>query len=257
MNQEDQVPVLARWQQAKGWQRLAMFGALLYLLYALIGYFLLSSLARDTLRSTLSEITGRDVQVERVVFNPLTLSITVHEFSIPDDTGEPLFAFQQFHVNFQLSSLPRWSWHFKRIALLEPQIQLARLADEDFNFSGLLAQLTQGDDDESAPAEDSPFSLPRFSFGELTLQEGNFRFLDLARTEPEELVLTPITFDIRNFSTRGDGEGHALLLLEEGAASFELQVFPEGELPEEGLAVLIEIHEPEGWTVVSENRILP
>ena len=198
--------IRSAWQRASKRQRIALTLVLIYLLYALLGYFLVSTLARDALRTNLSELTGQEVQVGEVIFNPFTLSVTVRDFAIPDPDGEPLVGFDEFYANFQLSSLVRWSWHFRRIAMVRPSVRLVKLDAETFNFSDLLNQLT---DDSDAASDDSeqPFSLPRFSFHELALLDGDFRFRDEARAEPEDLALTPVSFHIRHFSTRGDGEG--------------------------------------------------
>ena len=91
--------------------------ASLYLLYALFGFFLAPGLVRDNASKALADLTGRQVTIDEVKINPLVLSATVNGFSIQDDQTEVLLGFNQLYVNFQLSSLFRWSWHFDEVML--------------------------------------------------------------------------------------------------------------------------------------------
>jgi hypothetical protein len=196
-----------RWRAASSRQRIAAILAALWLLYVLAGYFLLSPLIRTTTINTLAEMTGREVLLERVVFNPAALSLSLRGFAIRDDDGGDLLAFDELYVNFELSSLLRWSWHFDRISLFAPAVRLVQTGSDSFNVDDILARLA-ADPAEPAPSETAPARLPRFSFRELLLVQGDFRFRDESRTEPDELVLAPVSFEIRDFSTRADGEGN-------------------------------------------------
>src|SRR5690606_29662704 len=106
--------VRSRWQAASRRQRILVILAALYLLYTLLGFFLVSPLLKQQLTNTLQETTGREVRLERVLFNPLTLSLTLDDFGLLDKDGTDFIAFDRFYANFQLSSLFRRSWHFRQ-----------------------------------------------------------------------------------------------------------------------------------------------
>lgn len=202
------MDIRSRWQQASRRQRIAVILAAIWLLYALIGYFLLSPWLRGTLQGTVSEVTGRQVELERVVFNPLALSLSVQGFALKDNDGGTLFGFDEFYANFQLSSLFRWSWHFDRISLFAPTGRVVQTGADSFNFDDIVARLAAEESQDVNEEQAAPGKLPRFSFRELLLVQGDFRFRDQAREQPDELVLSPVSFQILDFSTRADGQGN-------------------------------------------------
>ena len=196
------------WQAASRRQRIASIVVLVWLLYALLGYFLLSPWLRSALVDTVSELTGREVVLEKAVFNPLALSISVQDFAVRDADGSDLFAFDEFYANFQLSSLFRWSIHFDRISLFAPRGRVVQSGPDSFNFDDIVARLAAEQEPEVVEESARPIELPRFSFRELLLVQGDFRFRDEAREQPDELVLAPVSFQILDFSTRADGQGN-------------------------------------------------
>jgi hypothetical protein len=195
------------WQAASSRQRTASILMLVWLLYALLGYFLLSPWLRSTLISTVAELTGREVVLEKVVFNPLALSLSLQDFAVRDPDGTDLLAFDEFYANFELSSLFRWSIHFDRISLYAPRGRVVQSGPQSFNFDDIVARLSTGQEPQQEEAA-APIMLPRFSFREFLLVQGDFRFRDEAREQPEELVLAPVSFQILDFSTRADGQGN-------------------------------------------------
>ncbi len=202
------MDIRTRWQQAGRRQRIVLVLAAVWLLYALLGYFLLSPWLRSTLVSTVSELTGRQVELEEVVFNPLALSLSVQGFALKDADNGTLFGFDEFYANFQLSSLLRWSWHFDRISLFAPTGRIVRTAEDSFNFDDIVARLAAAEETEAAEEDAVPTPLPRISLRELLVVQGDFRFRDEAREQPDELVLAPVSFQILDFSTRADGDGN-------------------------------------------------
>lgn len=201
------MDIRTRWQQASRRQRIAVMLAGAWLIYALLGYFLLSPWLRGTLQDTVSEMTGRQVELEKVVFNPLALSLSVQGFALKDTDGGTLFGFEEFYANFQLSSLFRWSWHFEQISLFAPTGRVVQTGADSFNFDDIVARFAVEEQAEVVE-ESAPATLPRFSFRELLLVQGDFRFRDEAREQPDELVLSPVSFQILDFSTRADGQGN-------------------------------------------------
>ena len=202
------MDIRTRWQQAGRRQRIGLVLAAVWLLYALLGYFLLSPWLRSTLVSTVSELTGRKVELEEVVFNPLALSLSIQGFALKDADNGTLFGFGEFYANFQLSSLLRWSWHFDQISLFAPTGRIVRTAEDSFNFDDIVARLAIADEADANAQEAVPTPLPRISLRELLVVQGDFRFRDEAREQPNELVLTPVSFQILDFSTRADGDGN-------------------------------------------------
>ena len=215
-----------RWQAASRRQRILIILAALYLLYVALGFLVVSPLARQQVADTLSDTTGREVRLEKLLFNPLLLSVTANNFALLDDDGTEFVAFDRFHANFQLSSLFRRSWHFREISLEQPRVQVTQFAEGRFNFDDLLTPAEELPADEASgepDAEDNAMALPAVSFGRFTLSGGDFRFVDQSRDTVQQLALAPVSFSVLDFSTRGTGEDdnqYSLLVSGPGGGSF-------------------------------------
>ncbi|MCB1836751.1 MAG: DUF748 domain-containing protein [Alcanivoracaceae bacterium] len=196
------------WQRAGRRQRIGAVAGAAYLAYVLLGWLVLSPLVRKEVVSVLSEQLGREVVLEHFTFNPLGLAITAEGFAIRDPHGADLVAFDELYVDFELSSLLRWSWHFDEISLVKPRIHVTRLADESLSFDDILnrVQADSAAQDESPGQAKKAGGIPRISIGELSLQQGNFTFRDEARTTPDDIAFNNLTFHILDFSTASDGE---------------------------------------------------
>jgi uncharacterized protein involved in outer membrane biogenesis len=199
------VGIRARWQAATAWQRRGLIAAAMYIVYAFIGYFLVSPLARDQIVAQLSEQTGRNVVLDELVFNPLALSVSANGFALKDQDKSDFVAFDQLYLNFELSSLARWSWHFGEIALVKPRIRVTQHADESLNFADLIAKLSEPDASAEPVEEEEGAAIPAISIAFLTIDSGNFVFRDEARATPGELSFNDLSFEVTDFSTRGNG----------------------------------------------------
>ena len=198
------IGIAAGWRQRPRSHKVGIVLLVLYVLYALVGYFIGSPLLRSSIQSGLSEATGRDVQLERVVFNPLGLTLTLENFAFLDPDGTEFVAFDRLYTDFELSSLFRLSWHFDVLDLDRPRINITQQGPRSFNFDDLLA-LAAADSGEPKEASDESAGLVAFSIGQLLLSAGDFRFRDMTRGEPQELVLDDLNFEVLDFSTRSDG----------------------------------------------------
>lgn len=197
------MKVLETWKQASWKIKTLVILGIIYVLYALLGFLVAPGLVRDNASEILAELTGRDVQINEVKINPLALSATINGFAIKDEQTEVLAGFDHLYVNFQLSSLFRWSWFFDQVALDGLTVRARRNPGSAFNFDDVLAHLeaqAEAEPVEEAPPEDENASLPSIAIGQLLLTNGDLRYTEAAGKEPHELIL-PIAFDITNFST--------------------------------------------------------
>ncbi|MGJ3257051.1 MAG: DUF748 domain-containing protein [Alcanivorax sp.] len=203
------MKVLQAWKSSSWKVKTLIILASLYLLYALLGFFLAPGLVRDNASQALADLTGRQVTIEEVKINPLVLSATVNGFSIKDDQTEVLLGFNQLYVNFELSSLFRWSWHFDEVMLDALTVRAQRNPGNTFNFDDLLThiqeQLAQAPEEQALEPEQEEPGLPAISIANLSLTDGDLRYTEATGDEPENLVL-PLAFTVSNFSTKGKAE---------------------------------------------------
>ena len=200
----------ARWWRSRGWgARVLAILAALYVLYALVVFFLLPGLVRDQARDRLSELLGREVTLQRVALNPFTLSLTAEGFSVADPDTETLARFDRLYVNAELwASLFHWRPWVGDVELEGLRVRLRREADGTLNLDDILARLAQQDsqaDDAPAPEQDPAAGPPAFTVGHLSLSNGSLDLIDAAGEEPVTLAL-PMAFTIAGLTTRGVGE---------------------------------------------------
>lgn len=190
-----------------------VIAAVLYVLYALLGYFWLSSFIRESVEKELSALTGREVVLEEFVFNPLGLSVTATGFKFLDEDGSPFVAFDRFYADFELSSLFRLSWHFDDIELRHPRIQVTQTGQTNFNFDDLLKlaaqEQAQAEEQYEQTHEAQAAPLPSVSIERLLIDNGTFVFRDHMNAEPQVLEMDQLGFEITDFSTNNsDGDAN-------------------------------------------------
>ncbi|MED5387734.1 MAG: DUF748 domain-containing protein [Pseudomonadota bacterium] len=202
------MKVIEAWKRSSWKVKTLIILASLYLLYALLGFFLAPGLVKDNARQALADLTGRDVVIDEVRINPLVLSATVQGFAIQDEQTDVLLGFEQLYVNFQLSSLFRWSWHFDEILLDALTVRAQRNPENVFSFDDVLAHIqaqAEKTPEQTPPAEEEEPGLPAISIARLSLTGGDLRFTEATGDTPETLTL-PLAFTVNNFSTKSREE---------------------------------------------------
>ncbi|EKF75048.1 hypothetical protein A11A3_05129 [Alcanivorax hongdengensis A-11-3] len=202
------MKVLDTWKRSSWKTKTLVVIALLYLIYALVMWLVVPGIVRDQAREALADLTGRQVTIKEVKINPLTLSATVNGFSVADDQTQVLLCFNQLYVNFELSSLFRWSWHFKEVLLDGLTVRAQRNPDNVFSFDDVIehVQTQLAEADPPAPQEeeaDKEAPLPAISIARLALTGGDLRYTE-ATSEPSQQLVLPVDFTVQNFATRSE-----------------------------------------------------
>src|SRR5258708_7956657 len=109
MNPKASVP-LTPGRSRRRWLRWAA-GALLC--YAVIGFLVLPLIAKWVAVRQLRAQLDREVTVQKLRINPFVLSVTIRGLLIKDKDGQPFVSWEEFYVNFQLSSFFGKAWVFK------------------------------------------------------------------------------------------------------------------------------------------------
>jgi hypothetical protein len=142
-----------------------------WLLLLVMGYWVAPSLARSLLTTQLGKALGRDVVIERVAINPLTLSLEVNRLSVKDRTGAEQLGFEQLHINLSSFSVAQAGFVVDEIRLEAPRVTVTRLAEGRYDISDWLDRLTGGDQRPTT-------TLPRFSLNNIQITDGRFVFDD-------------------------------------------------------------------------------
>ncbi len=168
----------------------------LFLIYSVVGFFLLPVLIRWQALKILPALLKRDVAIRQVRVNPWTLSLTVRGLAVRELDGRKFVAWEEFYANFQTSSLFRWAWTFREIRLVDPFGEIILNEDGHPNFANLLSS-----DNANVQPEKNPGELPRIGIQFLVVTNGTFVFEDRTRRKPFRTEYFPLNFSLHDFKT--------------------------------------------------------
>lgn len=172
--------------------------------YAVAGFWAVPHFARSNLKSFVKTHWGRDVAVGEIRFNPFTLNLGVSKFSLPDADGKTLISFDQLQLDLRWASLWRLGPRFGAILLRKPYVRAVIHRDGALN----LADLGNGFPEETSKRKNEKTQPLRLYIGRLAVTDGSADFEDHTRPTPFAAQLTPIAFELRDFSTLA-GTGNA------------------------------------------------
>jgi hypothetical protein len=75
-----------------------------FLLYTVISFFAVPVVLKQQLEQQVAA-TGRSIDIGHIRYNPLALSLDIHQLNIADRQQQPQIGFERLYVNFQASSL--------------------------------------------------------------------------------------------------------------------------------------------------------
>lgn len=152
-------------------RKLAWWLAMAWLLFALFAYFVAPHLAKSMLTQRLSQALAREVSIQAIAINPLTLSVQVDGLSVKDQSGHEQLGFEQLYVNFSGFSMAQAGVVVDEIRLRAPHVAIARLTEGRYDVSDLL-------DPWLTPSDKGPSTLPRFSLNNIQISDGRFELDD-------------------------------------------------------------------------------
>jgi hypothetical protein len=192
----------SQWLNPRGlrfWFVVAIF------IYTVVGFLVVPQVLKSSLVGFVQKDLGRSAAVEKIRFNPYTLSLSIEAFEISDTDGVRLISFDRFFVNFELSSLFRWAWTFDEITLTGPYFFFERFTAEENRVSRVLAMLAK---DQTTPTEDQDAAgVPRLLIRNLSISDGWAEVKDQVPETPVELSAGPINISISELNTLPDRQG--------------------------------------------------
>ena len=234
--------IKTRWLNPR---RKRFWAIVIVLLYTLLGFFAAPLIIKNTVVNLFKDDLGRVAQIGKVEVNPYVLSLRVLGFKASDTDDVKLLAFDEFFVNFQLSSLFNWAWTFSEIQLTGPYFYFERFETGDSRLDHLLVDFTksfppEADDEKGTEEEDG---APRLLIQNLSLNEGRVDVRDNVPATAVETKLSPINIAIQELNTLPDrhGQQSVTIRLPDDASltwSGSLHLAPldsEGELVLQGL----------------------
>ncbi|MFM7024766.1 MAG: DUF748 domain-containing protein [Limnohabitans sp.] len=154
-------------------RKVGQWVAVLWLVFVALGYFVAPPLARSVLLGQLSQSLGREVSIDKIAINPLTLTLDVHGLSVKKPAGGEQFGFEQLHVNLSSFSIAQAGIVVDELRLQAPRASVTRLAEGRYDISDLLDSWLEGKKKDTGST-----SLPRFSLNNIQISDGRFDFDD-------------------------------------------------------------------------------
>jgi hypothetical protein len=114
----------------------------LFLVYTIVGFFVLPPIVRSVAAKQLSKQLGREVTIQQVKLNPFSFSGTIRGVLIKEKNGDPFLSWDEAYGNFQATSLLGHTWVFKELRTTNPVVHVQMNSDGTFNFSDILAKFS-------------------------------------------------------------------------------------------------------------------
>jgi uncharacterized protein involved in outer membrane biogenesis len=157
------------------WKKIVLGVVIFFVVFTLVGFFVLPPILKSVLTKQLSENLHREVVIEQIKFNPYALSISIRGLKIKDKgSSETFVSFGEIFVNFQSTSAFRRALIFSEIRLTQPYFKITRNQDESYNFSDLIEKK-----ESKPPEKEKSTSTPmRFSLNNISIENGSIDFWD-------------------------------------------------------------------------------
>jgi hypothetical protein len=190
------IPAFHAFKRSR-WFKRVLWVAAVFLVYMLVGFFVLPPIIKSQLVKRLPGITRRQAAVRQVLFNPLALSLTIRGLSLTEPDGQVFASFEELYVNFQLSSIFRFAWTFAEIGLQQPCVHVALFKNGRFNFANM-----SDDTAPPPPQPEKPRALPRINVWRLHVDAGEVALDDQTHRLPLHTECKPISIALTNLTTR-------------------------------------------------------
>ena len=181
-------------------------------LYALGGFWLVPKLIRSQATDYVGTELKKSLTLGEIKFNPFRFELDMRDIAIADAgarAGQPLVALKHLFVNFQVSSVWKGAYTFRKVAMDGPFARAIIRPDGSLNLADLVPE----------SEDDSP--LPEVWIEDLSVNRGRVNFADNSRRLKPEKTLSPIEFTLKDFRTASESGGFRLSAVSEQGERFD------------------------------------
>lgn len=168
--------------------------------YFVFGYAIFPPLAKWGAEKFIASKTGHALNLGEAKFDPLRLTLRLHNLKLDEPGGKNLLAFDELFVDFESKSLFKGAWTLADIRLSRPSVHVTLLPDGQLNWTPFLEAFKNEEEEEDKP-------LPRLFIEHITLQNGHIDFVDHKVPGGFKTRLDPLNFDLNELSTLPDDKG--------------------------------------------------
>jgi uncharacterized protein involved in outer membrane biogenesis len=142
------------------WKKIALIAVGALAVLVLFTAVVLPVLVRNKAVEVLREATGRNVRIEKVSLNPLTLTASVQGFAVEENGGGPFLSVGALRVSVSPASLYRRALVLSEVSIESPSLRIVRAGADRFNFSDIAER--RGKKEKPISGGVFPFVLNRF-----------------------------------------------------------------------------------------------
>ena len=157
-----------------------------FILFAVIGFFILPAVLKPTLAKKLSENLHRTVSIEDIDINPFIISAKIKGLVIRDLQDQETFAsIGELYINLQAAeSVLKRALVVEEISIDKPYVKIIRETQQQYNFSDLIKNDSVKEDKKKEPF--------RFFIGNIHVAGGRIDVVDSPKNKQH--ALTDIAF---------------------------------------------------------------
>lgn len=186
------------------------------MLYLLLAGLVLPRVLRIRAEKHLAALTGAEVHIAKITFNPFILRLSVDGFSLRESQDKPLLEGKKLVVDLELASLWKREVRLSEISLDHPRVQLHRSADGTVNLLTTIDRVQNSIAASNSNAVQTSRSTLPFFISQLWITNGEVFCRDEAVIPAFEAALPSMELRLQNvsmqtgttasvtFSTRGD-----------------------------------------------------
>src|ERR1700677_5013183 len=141
--------------------KLIKWAFMLFVLYTLVGFFILPEIIHAVAVKVLSEQLDRKVTIQKVRLNPYVPSITISGLLILDKDGQPFVSWDKVYVSFRPWSVFTSAWTLGKVEVDKPFVRAQMNKNYTFNFSDLITKFTTNAPTATSPKQPSKPPLVR------------------------------------------------------------------------------------------------
>ena len=154
-------------------KKIALIGAITIVVLVLTSVTIFPWIVRSQAVKAIGAATGRITHIEKVSFNPFTLTTTVSGFAIEGTSGAPFVNIGSVRLSLGSASIFKRAVVIDEITIDTPSISVTRLAANSYSFSDIIER------QKAQPKKESKGEF-RYSINNIIIHNGSLDFDDRA-----------------------------------------------------------------------------
>ena len=194
---------------------LKIFGVL-FVLYGIIGIFILPNIVKDQIEEKASTALKREVTLNSISINPYAFKVSLYDFVINSTKDKENFVnIKEIILNVDPLEMIIGEIHISLVEIVAPSILVHKFKDGNFNFSDFLVATN-----EETTEPEEKIELPKILLDKFAIKRGTVHFVDDSGNKSFSATLKPINFALRDLSTQSNHKNEVSLHIDVDDGAF-------------------------------------